>query len=85
MASCTNGKGSRNGTPRLRCTSIPYKLTEAHGVVGSLSNGKDVGRHLVPPLAAVQADRSHGVDGEPLVRVHGDTEQTGVGLNYGNY
>ena len=55
-------------------------LTEAHSVVGSFSNGEDVGRHLVSPLAAVQANRSHGVDWEPLVRVHGDTEQARVGL-----
>ena len=50
-------------------------------MVGTLGNGEDVGRDLVPPLAAVQPDRAHRVDGEPLVRVDGDTEEAGVGLN----
>jgi hypothetical protein len=49
-------------------------------VVGALSNGKDVGRDLIPPLAAVQLHRPRRVDGEPLVRVHGDTEEAGVRL-----
>jgi hypothetical protein len=55
-------------------------LTEAHGVVGALSNGEDVWRDLVPPLAAVQLHRPRGVDREPLVRVHGDTEEARVCL-----
>jgi len=50
-------------------------------VVGALSNGEDVRRDLIPPLAAVQLHGPRGVDGEPLVRVHGNTEQTGVGLH----
>ena len=56
-------------------------LTEAHGVVGSLSDGKDVRWDLVPPLATVETDGPHGVDGEPLVRVDSDTEETGVGVD----
>ena len=55
-------------------------LTEAHGVVGSLCDGKDVGWDLVPPLEPVDAHRPRRVDGEPLVRVHRDTEEAGVGL-----
>ena len=57
------------------------KLTETHGVVGTLGDGEDVRRHLVPPLAAVEADSSHGVDREPLVRVDSDTEEAGVGVD----
>ncbi len=49
-------------------------------MVGALSNGEDVGRDLVPPLAAVQLHRPRRVDREPLVRVHGDTEEAGVCL-----
>ena len=56
-------------------------LTEAHGVIGTLSNGKDVGRHLIPPLAPVHIDGPHGVDGETLVRVDGDTEEARVGVD----
>ena len=56
-------------------------LTEAHGVVGSLSDGKDMRWDLVPPLTTVDTDGPHGVDGEPLVRVDSDTEQTGVGVD----
>ena len=56
-------------------------LTEAHGVVGSLSDGKDMRWDLVPPLTTVDTDGPHGVDGEPLVRVDSDTEETGVGVD----
>ena len=42
------------------------KLTETHGVVGTLGDGEDVRRHLVPPLAHVDFHGSLGVDGEPL-------------------
>ena len=56
-------------------------LTEAHGVIGTLSNGKDVGRHLIPSLGAVHANSPHGVNGEPLVGVDGNTEEAGVGVD----
>ena len=52
-----------------------YVLTEAHGVVGALGDGEDVGRDLVPALEAVDADGALRVDGEALVRVDGDTEE----------
>ena len=58
-----------------------HLLTEAHGVIGTLSNGKDVRGDLVPPLTAVETDGPHGVDGEPLVGVHSDTEEAGVGVD----
>ena len=55
-------------------------LTEAHGVVGPLSDGEDVWRDLVPPLEAVDADGALGVDGKAHVGVDGDTEEARVGL-----
>ncbi len=55
-------------------------LTKAHSVIRSLSNSKDMGGHLITPLATVQANSSHGVDGEPLVGVDSNTEKTRVGL-----
>merc|ERR1719232_1000479 len=54
---------------------------ETHGVIGTLSNSKDVGRDFIPPLTTVDSDSSHGVDGEPLVGVDGDTEETRVGVD----
>ena len=50
-------------------------------MVGALSDGEDVGWNLIPPLTTVDADSPHGVDGEPLVGVDGDTEETGVGVD----
>jgi hypothetical protein len=64
----------------ILCSQKTSKLTKAHGVVGALSDGEDVGRDLIPPLAAVNSHSPVGVDREPLVRVHGNTEEAGVGL-----
>ena len=50
-------------------------------MVGPLGNGEDVGRDFIPPLATVDTDSSHGVDGEPLVGVDSDTEEAGVGVD----
>ena len=50
-------------------------------MVGALSNGKDMRRHLIPPLGTVDTDSPHGVDGEPLVGVDSDTEEAGVGVD----
>ena len=36
--------------------------------------------HFVAPLAQVDFDGAHSVDGEALVRVDGDAEQARVGL-----
>merc|ERR1712045_366639 len=52
-----------------------------HALVGSLSDGENMGRALVPPLADVQLHGAEGVDGEPLVGVDGDTEETRVGVD----
>ena len=50
-------------------------------LVGALSDGEDVRPALGPPLADVQLHGAEGVDGEPLVRVDGDTEEAGVGVD----
>ena len=50
-------------------------------LVGTLSDGKDVRPALGPPLAHVQLHGAEGVDGEPLVRVDGDAEEAGVGVD----
>ena len=68
---------NKSKRPQVLCSR---KLTEAHGVVGPLGDGEDVGGHLVPPLAPVHAHSPHRVDGEPLVRVDGDAEEPRVGL-----
>lgn len=55
-------------------------LTLQHVVVGVVSHGEQMGRHLVPSLALELRDDALGVDREPLVRVDRHTEQAGVGL-----
>ena len=42
---------------------------------------KDVGPTLGTPFADIELHGAEGVDGEPLVRVDGDTEETRVGVN----
>ena len=49
-------------------------------MVGPLSNGKDMRRHLVSPLGTVDSNSSHGIDWEPLVRVNCDAEEARVGI-----
>lgn len=49
-------------------------------MVGPVSNGVDVRRHLVPPLVDVHLDRGLGVNREPLIGVDRHAEETGVGL-----
>ena len=50
-------------------------------LVSALSDGEDVRPALSPPLAHVQLHGAESVDGEPLVRVDGDTEEAGVGVD----
>ena len=52
-----------------------------HIVVGIVGDGVDVGRHLSLALVLVAHDDVVVVDGEPLVGVDGDTEETGVGVD----
>ena len=53
----------------------------AHALVGSVCDGEDMRRHLVPSLAEVDLDGGGGVDGEPFVGVDGNTEEAGVGVD----
>ena len=50
-------------------------------MIRSFSDGKNMGRHFIPPLASVDSDGSHGVDGEPLVGIDSNTEKTRVGVD----
>ena len=56
-------------------------LTSQHVPVGSVRDGKEMGRDLIPSLAQVEPDGGLGVDRVPLVRIDSNAEQTGVGLN----
>ena len=52
-----------------------------HIVVGIVGDGVDVGRHLSLALVLVAHDDVVVVDGEPLVGIDGDAEETGVGVD----
>merc|ERR1719471_2697310 len=52
-----------------------------HTLVGSLSNSKDVGPAFISSLTNVQLHGAEGVDGESLVGIDGDTEETRVGVD----
>lgn len=51
-----------------------------HVDVSTVGNGEDVGRYFRATLASVQLSTTEGVHGEPLVRVDGHAEETGVRL-----
>lgn len=51
-----------------------------HAPVGGVCDGVDVGGHLVSLLALVHVDYLLGVDGQVLVRVDHNAEQTRVRL-----
>ena len=50
-------------------------------MVRTFSNGKNMRRDLIPPLATVDSNSSHGVDRKPLVGVDRDTEEARVCVN----
>merc|ERR1719515_67378 len=52
-----------------------------HALVGSLSNSKDVGPAFISSLSNIQLHGAEGVDGESLVGIDGDTEETRVGVD----
>merc|ERR1712213_12124 len=56
-------------------------LVLEHVPVGALSNGPQMGRTLVPPLAQVDLAHPVGVEGVPLVRVDDNHEQARVGVD----
>merc|ERR1719367_2754841 len=67
-----------------RLTSNKDRLVDArvgHALVGSLSNSKDVRPAFISSLANVQLHGTEGVDGESLVGIDGDTEETRVGVD----
>merc|ERR1711899_532233 len=67
-----------------RLTSDENRLVLAnihHTLVGALSNTKDMGWALSPPHTHVDFHGTLCVDGEALVRVDGNTEETRVGVN----
>lgn len=57
-------------------------LTGQHLSVGAVRDGKQMGWHFSATTATVQLHYSVGVDGEALVRVDYDAEQTRVGLQW---
>merc|ERR1719297_730865 len=67
-----------------RLTSNQDRLVDArigHALVGSLSNSKDVRPAFISSLANIQLHGTEGVDGESLVGIDGDTEETRVGVD----
>ena len=66
---------------KLMVTSNNNCAKDIDTLVGALSDGEDVRPALSPPLAHVQLHGAEGVDGEPLVRVDGDAEEAGVGVD----
>ena len=67
--------------PDLRDEDGLVLAADHHALEGSLGDGEDVGRHLVAPLPNVDLHGALGVDGETLVGVDGNTEETGVGVD----
>ena len=51
-----------------------------HLLVGTVRDGEEMRRHLIPPLTDVDPDNPVGVDGVPLVRVDDNTEKPRVSL-----
>lgn len=66
----------RNIVPHV----IVILRTGEHVDVGSIRNGKNVGRHFITPLAAVQFGAPRGIHGESFVRINSHAEQAGIGL-----
>ena len=54
-----------------------------HLLVGTIRDGKQMGGHLIPPLANVHLDHPVAVDGITLVGVDHNAEEARVGLNKG--
>ena len=73
---------------KLILTSNEHRLILAiaqHVVVGIVRDRVDVGRHFSLALILVANDNVVVVDGEPLVGVDSDTEETGVGIDQENF
>ena len=66
--------------------AIPFyadmmQLTHAHGMVGALSNSKDVRRDFITPLQPIYANSSLSVDWEPSVWVDSNAEKSRIGVD----
>lgn len=70
-------------TSALLLLQLELRLTLHHASVGRVGDGVDVRRHFVPLLALVHVYDLLGVDGQVLVRVDDDAEETGVRLRDG--
>ena len=69
---------------RDRLTSDQHRLILAigqHVAVGSLSDGPQVRRHFILPLAKVHFTRSFCIDRIPLVGVHHNAEQSRISVD----
>merc|ERR1711892_383638 len=93
LFACSSGNHSQVGDDLLGvlCLSSTGLSSDQHSVVflilqhvpvGSLSNGPQVRGALVPPLSKVYLADPVGVDGVPLVGVHHNNEETGVGVDH---
>ena len=51
-----------------------------HATVSRVGEREDVRSHLLSTLALVVLDNLGGINGKPLVRIHGDQEKTRIGL-----
>ena len=58
-----------------------YKCCFVSHLISPFCDGEDVWPTLIPPFADVQLHGAESVDGEPLVRVDGDAEEAGVGVD----
>jgi len=54
---------------------------DQHAAVGSFRDGPQVRRDFISPLANIELDNRLGVDGETLVGIHNNTEETRVGVD----
>jgi len=52
-----------------------------HTLVGALRNAKDMWGAFASPLSDINFHRTLGVDGKTLVRIDGNAEKTGVGID----
>ena len=57
-----------------------FELTRQHVPVSVVRDGKQMGWHLISTFAKVELHCGWSVNRVPFVRIHSDTEQSGVGL-----
>ena len=61
--------------------SFFYQNLPEHIIVGIIRDGEHVRRHFSSSLVGIAADNMWIIDGEPLVWIHSDTEETRIGVN----